>query len=301
MRSPYTEQANLEIDRTIGGGLTISAGYLFVAGHKLVRPIDLNVGPPVGVQPGTGKDIYAFAIQDPNIPAPPAGSPGTNGIFYFTDSTGNSIYHGLTLQVIEKAGKYFSLNANYTLSHTLDDGTFVTFVSTPQSNAQRNLERANSNQDARHRFVANFTADAPQSTFLRNFQLSSIVTLQSARPFTLFVGFDANNDGNPVTDRVGNSPRNSYRGDNLQTVDLRLARAVHIGERKVLNLSVDAFNLLNHANIDEVFSVYGAPDFIPGQVPTHFGDGISGPSGAIGAPRTAFNTRQFQVGAKFTF
>jgi hypothetical protein len=301
LRSPYTEQGNLEIDRSIGGGLTVSVGYLFVAGHKLVRPIDLNVGPPVGVQPSTGKDIYAFAIRDPNIPAPPAGSPGTNGIFYFTDSTGNSIYHGLTLQVEEKAGKYFSLNANYTLSHTLDDGTFVTFVSTPQSNAQRNLERANSNQDARHRFVANFTADAPQSTFLRYFQLSSIITLQSARPFTLFVGFDANNDGNPVTDRVGNSPRNSYRGDTLETVDLRLARAIHIGERKLLNLSVDAFNLLNHANIDEVFSVYGAPDFIPNQVPTHFGDGISGPSGAVSAPRTAFNTRQFQLGAKFTF
>jgi hypothetical protein len=302
LRSPYTEQANLEIDRDFGHGLTLSLGYLFVAGHKLVRPIDLNVGPPVGVQPSTGKDIYAFAIRDPNIPAPPAGSPGTNGIFYFTDSTGNSIYHGLTLQVIEKAGKYFSLDANYTLSHTLDDGTFVTFVSTPQSNAQRNLERANSNQDARHRFVANFTADAPQSTFLRNFQLSSIVTLQSARPFTLFVGFDANNDGNPVTDRVGNSPRNSYRGDNLATVDMRLARAVHIGEGKVLNLSVDAFNLLNHANIDEVFSVYGAPDFVPGKIqPQHFGDGGFSPSANVGAPRTAFNTRQFQLGAKFTF
>jgi carboxypeptidase family protein/TonB-dependent receptor-like protein len=301
LRSPYTEQTSLEIDRTLGKGLTVSAGYMFVAGHKLVRPIDLNVGPPVGVQPGTGKDIYAFAINDPNIPAPPGGSHGTNGIFYFTDSTGNSVYHGLTLQVIEKAGKYFQLNANYTLSHTLDDGTFVTFVSTPQSNAQRNLERANSNQDARHRFVANFVAEAPQNTFLRNFQLSSIVTLQSARPFTLFVGFDANNDGNPVTDRVGNSPRNSYRGDNLQTVDLRLARAVHLGEKKLLNLSVDAFNLFNHANIDEVFSVYGAPDFIPGNVPTHFGDGNSGPSGAVGAPRTAFNSRQLQLAMKFTF
>jgi len=301
LRSPYTEQANLEIDRTLGGGLTVSAGYLFVAGHKLVRPIDLNVGPPVGVQASTGKDIYAFAIRDPNIPAPPAGSPGTNGIFYFTDSTGNSVYHGLTLQVIEKAGKYFQLNANYTLSHTLDDGTFVTFVSTPQSNAQRNLERANSNQDARHRFVANFVAEGPKSTFLHDFQLSSIVTLQSARPFTLFVGFDANNDGNPVTDRVGNSPRNSYRGDNLQTVDLRLARAIHLGERKLLNLSVDAFNLFNHTNIDEVFSVYGAPDFIPGNVPTRFGDGNTGPSGSVGAPRTAFNSRQFQLAAKFSF
>src|SRR5260221_710526 len=308
LRSPYTEQTSLEIDRTIGGGLTVSVGYMFVAGHKLVRPIDLNVGPPVGKEPGTGKDIYAFAINDPNIPAPPGGSHGTNGIFYFTDSTGNSVYHGLTLQVIEKAGKYVSLNANYTLSHTLDDGTFVTFVSTPHSNAQRNLERANSNQDARHRFVANFVAEAPQKTFLRYFQLSSIITLQSARPFTLFVGVDANNDGNPVTDRVGNSPRNSYRGGTLQTVDLRLARALHLDERKVLNLSVDAFNLFNRANIDEVFSVYGAPDFVPGrapdftpQIPRHFGDGISGPSGAVGAPRTAFNTRQFQLAAKFTF
>ena len=308
LRSPYTEQTSLEIDRTLGKGLTISAGYMFVAGHKLVRPIDLNVGPPVGKEPGTGKDIYAFAINDPNIPAPPGGSHGTNGIFYFTDSTGNSVYHGVTLQAIEKAGKYFTLNANYTLSHTLDDGTFVTFVSTPQSNAQRNLERANSNQDARHRFIANFVAEAPEHTFLRYFQLSSIVTLQSARPFTLFVGFDANNDGNPVTDRVGNSPRNSYRGDTLKTVDLRLARALHLGERKLLHLSVDAFNLFNHSNFDEVFSVYGAPDFVPGrapdftpQIPRHFGDGISGPSGAVGAPRTAFNARQLQLAAKFTF
>jgi Carboxypeptidase regulatory-like domain/TonB dependent receptor len=300
LRNPYTEQTSFEIDRTLGGGLTVSVGYMFVAGHKLVRPIDLNVGPPVGKQPGTGKDIYAFAINDPNIPAPPGGSHGTNGIFYFTDSSGNSVYHGATLQVIERASKYFSLNANYTFSHTLDDGTFVTFVSTPQSNAQRNLERANSNQDARHRFVANFVADAPDHGLLRFFELSSIITMQSARPFTLFVGFDANNDGNPVTDRVGNSPRNSYRGDTLQTVDLRLSRTFHMSERKRLAVSLDAFNLFNRSNVDEVFSVYGQPDFI-GAPPTHFGDGISGPSGSVGAPRTVFNPRQFQGGLKFTF
>ena len=298
---PYSEQTSLEIDRQFGHGFTLSAGYMFVAGHHLVRPIDLNVGPPIGKETGTGKDIYAFAINDPNIPAPPGGSHGTNGIFYFTDSTGNSVYHGLTLQAIERAGKYFTMNANYTLSHTLDDGTFVTFVSTPQSNAQRNLERANSNQDARHRFVANFVADTPkQWGLLRDFELSSIITMQSARPFTLFVGFDANNDGNPVTDRVGNSPRNSYRGDTLKTVDMRIARNFRLSERRNINLSFDAFNLFNHPNVDEVFSVYGAPDFI-GAPPTHFGDGISGPSGAVGAPRTVFNPRQFQLGAKFTF
>jgi hypothetical protein len=61
--------------------------------------------------------------------------------------------------------------------------------------------------------------------------LRSIVTLQSARPFTLFVGFDANNDGNPVTDRVEwcltqHLPRR-------QLADLRSppSRAIHLGEK----------------------------------------------------------------------
>jgi hypothetical protein len=298
---PYSEQANLEIDREIAKGLTVDIGYLFVAGHHLVRPIDLNVGPHRGVIPGTNKFLYGFAINDPNIPPPPAGSPGTGGIFYFTDSTGNSVYHGATIQVIEKPGKYFQMSANYTFSHTLDDGTFVTFVSTPQSNEQRNLERANSNQDARHRFVANFVADAPQQwKLLRNFELSSIITLQSGRPFTLFAGGDFNNDGNPVTDRVGTLPRNTYRGDSLKAVDLRIARAIHFDERTQLHLSMDAFNLFNRVNVDEVFSVYGAP-FLVGPQPMHFGDGVTGPSGGVGTPRTVFNPRQLQFAAKLTF
>src|SRR5262249_46720308 len=128
LRELYSQQANLEIDREIGKGLTVSGEYLWVAGHKLVRPIDLNVGPPVGKETGPNKDIYAFGLPVPSIPAPPGGSPGTNGIFYYTDSTGNSAYNGLILQASERAGRYLSLSANYTLSKTIDDGTFTTFV-----------------------------------------------------------------------------------------------------------------------------------------------------------------------------
>jgi outer membrane receptor protein involved in Fe transport len=301
LRAPYSEQASLNIDHQFGKGLSIGVGYLFVAGHKLVRPIDLNVAPPVGTFPGTNKDIYNFAIPDPNIPAPLRGSPGTNGIFYFTDSTGNSVYHGLTLQAAENVGKYLRFNANYTFSKTLDDGTFVTFVSTPQSNAQRSLERALSNQDARHRFVANFVATAPEQSFARYFELSSIVTIQSPRAFTIFAGFDANSDGNPVNDRVGEAARNTYFGDGLRTVDVRVSRLVHLGEKYRLQLSVDSFNLFNRANVDEVSSVYGAPVFL-GPVPRHYKDGVTSPANpAFGSPRTVFNPRQLQISAKFTF
>ena len=319
LRAPYSEQASLEVQRQFGGGFTASVGYLFVAGHKLVRPVDLNVGPPVGVEPSTGKLIYDFALNDPNVGPLPWGPSGTNGIFYYTDSTGNSAYNGALVQAQERIGRYFTLNANYTFSKTLDDGTFVTFVSTPESSAQRNLERALSNQDVRHRFIANFVADAPNHGLWRNFEFSSIVTVQSPRPFTEFVGFDANNDGNPVTDRVGASGRNSYEGDNLRTWDLRLMRTVNFpGERYKLQLAVDSFNALNRPNVDEVFSVYGTYDFCSGLVPRHYKDSVSNmiqnfevagcppggppiPNNLFGTPRTVFNPRQLQFSAKFMF
>jgi len=301
-RKPYSEQASLEIDRDLGKGLSVSVGYLFVAAHHLVRPIDLNVAPHIGIVTGTSnKDLYNFAIPVPSIPAPPGGSSGSGGIFYFTDSTGNSVHHGMTLQATEKAGKYFRLSANYTFSKTLDDGKFLVFVDTPQSNDQRSAERAVSNQNVRHRFVANFVADAPDKPIVRNFELSSIVTVQSPRPFTIFVGFDANNDGNPVNDRVGESARDTYLGDPLRTVDLRLSRQIHLSERSRLELSVDSFNLFNRANVDEVFTVYGAPLFV-GAVPRHYKDGVVDPANpGFGAPRTMLNPRQFQFAAKVTF
>jgi len=351
---PYSEQANLEIDREIGRGLTVSAGYMWVAAHHLVRAENLNVCPfhdaPAGttipeVTPGNlfqcaptpapptnypaGKDFFGYPAAPGN---PPGGGPAYNnaGLLYFTDNSGNSVYNGLTLQVIERFRQNFSLDANYTFSHTIDDGTFTTFVSTPQDLYKRSLERANSNQDVRHRFITNFTATAPEDTFLRHFTLSSIITLQSGRPFTEFVGFDANGDTNPVTDRVGNLGRNTYYGDHLYSWDLRISRYFQIREHYRLDLIVDAFNLLNRPNVDEVTSVYGA-SVVCGNtaIPKNYKDRASietqaqqaefemtgvptcpslvpspsppAPNSLFGTPRTMLNPRQFQFAAKFSF
>lgn len=328
---PYSEQANLEIDREIANGFTVSAGYMFVAAHHLVRAENLNVCPTTGLnEPGVtfcppasapppgypvGKDYFS--------PVPIAGAVGnplyTNaGLLYFTDNTGSSVYHGLTLQAAKNAGKWIRFNANYTLSHTLDDGTFTTFVSTPQDLYRRALERANSNQDVRHRFVANFVADGPANTFLRNFELSNIVTIQSPRPFTMFVGFDANGDTNPVTDRVGLQGRNTYWGDHQRTWDTRLSRSFHITESFRMDLMADIFNVLNRQNVDEVNSVYGTYNFCGGAIPHNYGDTTTkqiqaaqagncpagGPpiaSPGFGLPRTTLNPRQFQLAVKFSF
>src|SRR6202041_2946802 len=352
---PYSEQANLEIDREIARGLTFSAGYLFVSAHHLVRAENLNVCPPFGaaagttvpsVTPGTpGCGVPGNPAPEAPPPAWPAGKAffynGVNpsgtpafpnaGLLYYTDNTGNSNYNGLTLQLTERFNRIFTLNANYTWSHTFDDGTFTTFVSTPQDLYDRPLEYANSNQDVRQRFVTNFSIEGPKDSFLRNFTFSNIVTLQTPRPFTLFVGFDANGDTNPVTDRVGTAPRNSYYGDDLYSWDLRVARYFQFKERYRLDLMVDAFNVLNRPNVDEVTSVYGAAVFC-GPVPGRFNDAATHatqnaaiafdtgtgpptcplttlgpvpappvPSASFGSPRTMLNPRQFQFAAKFSF
>jgi outer membrane receptor protein involved in Fe transport len=318
-RTSYSEQASLEINREIGKGLTVSAGYLFVAAHKLVRAQNLNIPCPVGTTTVTRNSNNVIT----GCSGAPAGKdvfPGViaydTGLIYFTDNSGNSVFHGLTLQASEKAGKYFRLNANYTFSKTLDDGTFTTFVSTPQDLYKRFLERANSNQDIRNRFIANFVASGPEKTILRNFELSSIITVQSSRPFTLFVGFDANNDTIPVTDRVGASARNTYSGDKLASVDLRLSRFFQLREKLRLQLIAETFNLFNRANVDEVTSVYVAANFCGG-VTRQYKDAASlaiqqgqvacpaggppFPNPLFGTPRTMFNPRQLQFAAKLSF
>jgi len=335
MRIAYSQQASLQIDQEVGKGLVVSAGYLFLRAHKQIRPVNLNVCPPGGLQNSATFCPPASVIPGPPFtpfgPFPnnklPDGRDGFSGVLYnnaglmyYLDGTGSAKYDGLTLSVNDRLGQYFRFNANYTWSHTRDDGTFTTFVSTPQDLYQRGLEAADSVQDVRHRFIGNLTVSAPQHSFARNFEFSSIVNLQSGRPFTIFVGNDVNGDTNPVTDRVGLSPRNAYRGDHLYSVDMRLSRIIHINERTALDLAFDAFNVFNRQNVDEVTSVYGGGtvDFCGAQ-PVQFKDGASlaiqqgqvtcpannggapFPNPLFGTPRTMFNPRQLQISAKFTF
>ena len=184
---------------------------------------------------------------------------------------------------------------------------------------RRSQERATSNQDARHRLVSNFSFIGPDDTFLKKFVLSNIVILQSPRPFTLFVGFDANNDLIPAADRVGNLSRNTYKGDSFQSWDVRLSRTINLGgDRTRLEVAFDAFNVLNRPNVDEVVGVYGTYNLCGGQEPRQYKDAASQaiqslqvggcpvagppvPNPQFGTPRTMFNPRQLQLSMKLLF
>ncbi|HKX31597.1 MAG TPA: hypothetical protein VJ302_28170, partial [Blastocatellia bacterium] len=95
--------------------------------------------------------------------------------------------------------------------------------------------------------------------------------------------------------------RNTYRGDSLRTVDLRLSRSFNLGrEKRRLQLIAECFNLFNRANVNEINSVYGAPDFV-GTIPREYKDGAVAPNPFFGTPRNVFNPRQFQFAAKLIF
>jgi Carboxypeptidase regulatory-like domain/TonB dependent receptor len=214
------------------------------------------------------------------------------GLLDYNNGVVNASYNGLTVTGIERAGKYFNLTANYTYSHTIDDGNFTTFINLPVNQFNYAAEQGNSNQDQRHRFVTNFTATAPNTGPWRNFEFSSIITLQSGRPFTIYYGSPTLNDfAAGSVDRVGGPEvqgthcatvatcqtmigRNTYVGDPEYTWDLRLSRQFKFREKMSLVAAVDAFNVLNRANVDQVFSIYGSPVFC-GPIPRHYNDAVT--------------------------
>jgi hypothetical protein len=319
-RLPYAEQASLEITRQFGKGFTLNVGYLFVGAHKLVRGNNLNIACPAGTnKPGNppfaqgllnpdgsrstcqgtptlgpfGLGPFFSSLANPSslefgVPSAPGQATLSAGLLDYNNNVVNAAYHGLTITALERWANYFTLTANYTYSHSIDNGNFTTFINLPVNQFNYRAERANSNQDLRHHFVTNFTASGPESNFLRQFQFSSIITLQSGRPFTLFVGENTFGDiAGLSTDRVGGAPftgtctsaancntvvpRNTYFGDALYSWDLRLSRYFKLRERMKLDLAIDVFNAFNRANVDEVSSVYGSPAFC-GAVPRRYKD-----------------------------
>jgi outer membrane receptor protein involved in Fe transport len=338
---PYAEQASLQIEHQFGKGFSLELGYLFVGAHKLIRGNNLNVPCPLGTSKpdnpsdtqgwldpsGTLSPCQGTPVRGPfglgpffgtlanpsglefGTPGAPGQSTLSGGLLQYNNGVVNSNYHGLTVSANERV-KYLQMSANYTYSHTIDNGNFETFINLPINQFDYAAERANSNEDLRHHLVTNFTATTPDRTFVRNFELSSIITLQSGRPFTLYAGTNVLGDLSGLdTDRVGGPPitgactsvtlcapaigRNTYVGAAFYAWDMRLSRKFILRADKTLLLSVDSFNLLNHPNMDELNSVYGSPVFCGAtpSLPRHFNDAATR---AIqqGAPSTSCATQQ---------
>ncbi|HEU5132591.1 MAG TPA: TonB-dependent receptor, partial [Pyrinomonadaceae bacterium] len=275
IETSYSQQANFQIERELPGNAVVSIGYLNLRSFHVILSRNVNV-PTVPASAGI-----------PNLGRP---DPNWGNISRF-ESSGRSNYDGMVVSFNKRAARWANVRVSYTLSKTIDDaGNF--FFSSVQDNFNIRDDRGLSDNDQRHRLVVSGSVEAPQTgkatgfrRALRGFQLGYIFTYASRPPFNVLLGsdrnFDTNNNDRPVG--VG---RNTGRGFDFASLDLRVSRRFRITERVNLQLLAEGFNVLNREN-------YGVPN-------NTFGSGVQ-PSPLFGRPTAAFDPRQFQFGMKVSF
>ena len=263
IEASYSRQANFQIERELPGNAVVSVGYLHLRAYHVILSRNVNV-PTVPASAGI-----------PNLGRP---DPNWGNISRF-ESSGNSYYDGMVVSFNKRAARWANVRVSYTLSKTIDDaGNF--FFSSVQDNFNIRGDRGLSDNDQRHRLVASGSVDAP-----RGFQFGYIFTYASRLPFNVLLGTDRNLDTNN-NDRPVGVGRNTGRGFDFASLDLRVSKRFKLTERVDLQLLAEGFNMLNRAN-------FGVPN-------NTFGSGAN-PLPTFGQPTQAFDPRQFQFGMKVSF
>ena len=235
------------------------------------------------------------------------------------ESSANSIYNTLVLQIRKRYAHRFQLSASYTISKTIDDNPEPIAVNPPAADnllpsdaTNPRADRGLGVNDQRHRFVlsgiweiseARSFARVPR-LLLGGWELSGIFTAQTGLSYSALVSFDLNNDGNTNNDRTPGLSRNTFHLPRSISLDPRVTKNLPINEHVRLQLIGEAFNIFNHENIitvrttqfarsslSSVCGIAGAPCLVPQNA------GLT----AFGTPTATSGPRIMQLSAKFIF
>jgi hypothetical protein len=120
----------------------------------------------------------------------------------------------------------------------------------------------------------------PWRRVIAGFQVSPIFRYGSALPFNIVTGNDRNNDSN-ANDRPAGVGRNTGKGFDFASFDLRLSRHIKFTERYGLEVIAEAFNMFNRANFQLPIATLSNP--------------------RLGQPTAAADPRQIQFGLRLSF
>lgn len=289
LRTPYSEQASLEVSHEVGG-VAFSVSYLYVHGLRIgahtgildavATPGATIAGEPGKIVFGDGTPTGAGKRIFPEL-----------GDFFVKVNAGSSIYHGGTFQVQKRFAHGFSFSSSYSFSKTISNvDSVANLADIPEFSLAG--ERARSRQDVPQRYTLTLISEVPHEVrVLHDFKFSSLLSVESGQPFNVFAGSDANRDGNPLSDRPGNLGRNTLTGPGYASFDLRVARGFQLRERLRADFSGDLFNVFNRTNIKDLNTLYGGTDL---SLPPN-------PILGFKTPRDAYNPFQFQAGVKLSF
>jgi hypothetical protein len=135
-------------------------------------------------------------------------------------SNASSWYNALTFNLTKRFSKGFELLSSYTWSHSIDDATDLQSPLEPQDSRFLNLERSNSVNDQRHRWVnsAVFQSAGAKSGdgffkhLIADFTVAPIIEYSSGRPFNVITGENTRLDFSTSTGRpsVGGGTSSSF-------------------------------------------------------------------------------------------
>jgi hypothetical protein len=274
LENPRVHVFNLNVQRELWGGTALTVGYAGSRGRHLLRSGDINLAPPTGTT-ADGRPFIA------------AGTPRMNRAFSTIElksSDGESWYNALIVELRRRWRNGLSFQSSYTLSKSEDTTQASTFFSDATNGTTSAMpefvpdyNRGPSDFDTRHNWVLNFTwsvpfaegLSGPAGALLDGWNVSSIWTMRSGNPLTVFVQtnrsrsqwnpsrgpgigqdrpdyapgygpenavlgrpeqwFDPNAFVLQPAGTFGNTGRGDFTGPNLRTLDLALTKQARWG------------------------------------------------------------------------
>ena len=325
LKTPYSEQATIAVERSIAKNMVLTVSGIFSRGVNLYGTQDINapgLSAPFTytINGASGTPVGTFTT-----PVYTGARPNSKfGAIYEETNGVSSSYNGLVISFDKRFSHGFQSSASYTWAHEIDDGqgaaTNAIFGFSDAAwtyNGNYGYDKGSGALDQRQRFVYSFVW-APRfmksdSLFAKyvvnNWQLSSITTIQSGRPQTLTIhmndtpvagmlynasalnGFNGNF-------RVPFDPLNSLYSPWAQTENFRLTKILPLPrEGMALSLNFEAFNIANNWSPTGLTTqAYTEAKGILTYTPTAFGVG----TGDGGFP-DGTQARRLQVSARFVF
>jgi carboxypeptidase family protein/TonB-dependent receptor-like protein len=310
--SPYTQQFNVGYAQEFGSNMAVDIDYVHILGLHEFTQLDINprIGPLINAQrtsPNPARLLDAdFAAHAAEITAK-FGQAVPFSRIRVAQSDGRSRYDALTVAFRKRYANKFQFNAHYTLAKSQGwFGGSQSFQLTAQNQFKKFDPLADfgpTGEDERHRFVVSGVFDLKWG-----FQISPVVQLASARPFSVIPGLiDINRDGvtNDRESRDGNDQNklapNTERGDKFSQVNVRVSKFFNFTERMKLGVFFEGFNIFNTGNFGacsgdvagacSIDNNINSPNF---KKPINF-FGATGFSEPIGIPF------QGQFGVRFSF
>lgn len=318
-KTGYSQNWNITIDRQLPWDMAVSAAYIGNHGVRIIAARELNPG------------IYGPGATTGNTQSRRA-YVGV-GAFEYASPWQWSRFNSLQLNWNKRTNNGLSVFANYVYSKAIDNGssTVEGGLSYPRNPNNINSNKGLADFDVRHRFNLSGVYDTPQlktenkflSVIANDWQINTILNIQTGLPFTVYSGTDrslsgvgadfADQVGNPARlpgfDSVsqffnpaafapaalgtfGNIGRNSLTGPGRAEIDAAIFKNFVLFERFRLQFRAEVFNLQNRANF--LINYNQNPNGTPS--PTILRNNPN-----FGRLVAADDPRVFQFGMKFLF